>query len=135
MTKEQEYFNYYCLDRMKTVGDDLPISYDDDGLIRKVYYKIGLVAKVKRTVCYILYTEEDFENLVYIPEEYVLEHEQDLRLRVQKKHELFEYLKIIQTMNIFQFLSLLDFTWIYQDFKDIVDYNWLNLNMDSLIEM
>ena len=135
MTREQEYFNAYCLDRMKVIDNDLPIAYNDDGLIRKVYYKIGLVAQIKRTICYILYTEDDFDNFVYIPEEYVLEHEEDLRLHVQKKEELFEHLKVVQTMNIFQFMSMLMFNYIYQDFKDIVDYNWLNLNMDSLIEM
>ena len=135
MSKEQEYFNYYCLDKIKSLDNDFPISYSDDGYIRKVYYKLGLIAQVKKTICYILYTEDNFEDLIYIPEEYVLEHEQDLRLKTQNKEELFEVLKIVQTMNIFQFLSMLNFMYIYQDFKDIVDYNWDNLNMNTLIEM
>ena len=133
MTKEQEFFNAYCLDRMKVIDNELPISYNDEGFIRKIYYKIGLIAKVRNILCYILYTEDDFENFVYIPQEYVLEHELDLRLNVQKKSELFEYLKIVNTTNIFQFISLFTFDYIYQEFKDIVDYNWANLSMDKLI--
>ena len=38
MTREQSYFNYYCLDRLKPLGDELSIAYNDDGYIRKVQY-------------------------------------------------------------------------------------------------
>ena len=135
MTKEHEYFNYYCLDRMKVLDNELPLAYDDEGLIRKIYYKIGLIAQVKHILSYILYTEEDFDNLIYIPCEFVDNNKESLFLYPQNKQDLFEQLKTIQTMNIFQFMSMLTFTYIFEDFKEIVDYNWDNLNMNSLIEM
>lgn len=120
---------------MKYLDDELPVSYKDDGLIRKIYYKIGMIARIKNTLSYILYTEDSFENLVYVSCEYVDNHREHLMLYPQPKNELFDIIKTIQTMNIFQFLSLLNFTYIYEEFKDIVDYNWDNLNMNMLIEM
>ena len=134
MTKEHKYFDYYCLDRLKSIDDELPVSYKDDGMIRKIYYKKGLQAKVKNTPCFILYTEDDFENLIYASCDYINEHMEQLLLYPQEKEDLFSEIKQIQTINIFEFTSMLNFMYIYSNFKDIVDYNWENLGMDSLIE-
>lgn len=135
MTREKQEFEYYCLDRMKLLDNDIPLAYNDDGLIRKFYYKIGLIANIKHRPCYVLYLEDDFDNLTYVSCEFLDNHREDLLLHVQDKDSLFEQLKIIQTMNIFQFASMLNFLYIYEEFKDIIDYNWETLNMNSLIEL
>ncbi len=135
MSKEHQYFNYYCLDRLKTIDDELPISYKDDGLIRKIYYKIGLIAKIKNTRCFILYNEEDFENLTYSSCEFINDHKEDLFLHIQEKRTIKDNIKELNTINIFEFTSLLNFEYIYSEFKDIIDYNWNNLNMDNLVEI
>lgn len=135
MSREHQYFNYYCLDRLKTIDDELPISYKDDGLIRKIYYKIGLIAKIKNTRCFILYTEEDFENLTYSSCEFINDHKEDLFLHIQEKRTIKDNIREINTINIFEFTSLLNFEYIYSEFKDIIDYNWNNLNMDNLVEI
>lgn len=134
MSKEHTYFNYYCLDRIKSIDNDLPVSYKDDGLIRKIYYKIGLIAKIKNSRCFVLYQEDDFENLVYSTCEFVNDNKEDLLLNVQEKSTVKENFKEINTINIFEFVSMLNFEFIYNEFKDIVDYNWNNLNMDNLVE-
>ena len=59
---------------------------------------------------------------------------EQLLLYPQEKEDLFSEIKQIQTINIFEFTSMLNFMYIYSNFKDIVDYNWENLGMDSLIE-
>ena len=135
MSREHKYFNYYCLDRLRSMDNELPISYKDDGLIRKIYYKIGLIAKIKNTRCCILYDEDDFENLVYSSCEFIDNHREELYLNIQDKQTIKENIKEINTINIFEFTSLLNFEYIYSEFKDIIDYNWNNLNMDSLVEI
>lgn len=135
MSKQQEFFNYYCLDRLKLIDNELPLSYIDDGLIRKFYYKIGLISRVKSTISYVLYDEEDFEELTYISCEYADDHRESLMLYPQDKETFFGVVKKIQTINIFQFTSMLNFDYIYSDFKDIIEYNWDTLKMDSLIEI
>ena len=135
MSKEHQYFNYYFLDILKTIDDELPISYKDDGLIRKIYYKIGLIAKIKNTRCFILYNEEDFENLTYSSCEFINDHKEDLFLHIQEKRTIKDNIKELNTINIFEFTSLLNFEYIYSEFKDIIDYNWNNLNMDNLVEI
>ena len=135
MSREHKYFNYYCLDRLKSIDNDLPISYKDDGLIRKIYYKIGLIAKIKNIRCCILYTEEDFENLVYSSCEFIDDHREDLYLNIQDKQTIKDNIREINTMNIFEFTSLLNFEYIFSEFKEIIDYNWNNLDMDNLVEI
>ena len=136
-SKEHEYFNYYCLDKIKPLQEELIISYDEDGLIRKFYYKIGLYAKVKNTYCYILYSEDDntLENLIYLSQDYLNNNREYILLNILSKSEYMENIKSIPTMNIFEFTSLLNFTYIYDEFKSLIDYNWDTLNMNSLIEM
>lgn len=135
MTREHSYFNYYCLDRLKPLGHELTIAYNDDGYIRKVSYHFGLRAKVKNRECYIFYTEDNYEDFIYAPVDYIDEHYESLMLNVQNKEELFSYIKSINTMNIFEFTSLLLFSYIYSDFKDLIDYNWDVLKMNDLIEL
>ena len=135
MSKEHEYFNYYCLDRLQNLDNDIPISYKNDGLIRKIYYKIGLIAKVKQSRCFVFYTENEFENLIYSDCEFINDHREDLYLNVQEQETIKDNFKSINTINIFEFTSLLNFEFIYTDFKGIIDYNWDNLQMDNLIEI
>ena len=49
--------------------------------------------------------------------------------------DLSSIINSIKTINIFEFVSLLDFNNIYQDFKDYLEYNWSRLQMDELIEI
>ena len=135
MTREQSYFNYYCLDRLKPLGDELSIAYNDDGYIRKVQYHFCLKAKIKNKYCYVFYKDDNYEEFIYASVDYIDENYENLMLNVQNKLELFDFIKTIKTMTIFEFTSLLTFTYIYSDFKDLIDYNWDALNMDKLIEI
>lgn len=137
MISAKETFEYYCLDRIKPVSEELNITYRDDGLIRKLYYKIGLRAKVKHVDCFILYTstDDDLDTFVFIPVDYFFDNQARLMLSVIDKEEYMQIIKRINTINIFEFVSLLDFMYIYDDFKEFVEYNWQVLNMDSLIEV
>lgn len=137
MITAKETFQYYCLDRIKPVSEELNITYRDDGLIRKLYYKIGLRAKIKHVDCFILYTstDDDLDSFVFIPVDYFYDNQARLMLSVIDKDEYVKLIKHINTINIFEFVSLLDFMYIYADFKQFVEYNWQVLNMDQLIEV
>lgn len=137
MITAKETFEYYCLDRIKPISEELNITYKDDGLIRKLYYKIGLRAKIKHVDSFILYTEsdEDLDTFVFMPVDYFYDNQARLMLSVIDKDEYIHLIKRMNTINIFEFVSLLDFTNIYNDFKEFVEYNWNVLNMDQLIEV
>lgn len=137
MISAKETFEFYCLDRLKPVSEELNITYRDDGLIRKLYYQIGLRAKIKHVDCFILYTssDDDLDALVFMPVDYFFDNQARLMLSTIEKEEYMQIVKHINTINIFEFVSLLDFTYIYDDFKQFVEYNWQILNMDSLIEV
>ena len=137
MISAKETFEYYCLDRIKPVSEELNITYKDDGLIRKLYYKVGLRAKVKHVDCFILYTatDDDLDTFLFMPVDYFYDNQARLMLSVIDKDEYMTIIKRINTINIFEFVSLLDFMYIYDDFKTFVEYNWQVLSMDSLIEV
>lgn len=133
---KEKIFEYYCLDKTKPITEELNITYSEDGLIRKFYFKTGLRALIKKIDCYILYTstEEDFENLLFIPVDYFYDHFQRLSMSIIPKYEYLETIKQLQSINIFEFTSLLDFMYIFEEFKNLILTNWQRLNMNSLIE-
>lgn len=137
MTKEKQEFDYYCLDRLKAIGEDFPLAYTDGSVVRKLYYKIGLRASIKRQDCFILYTatEDDLEGFTFIPTDIFYNNQKRFYTEILTTTEVKELMKKLPTINIFEFVSLLDFINIYSEFKELVDYNWENLNMDSLIEI
>lgn len=137
MTKEKQEFDYYCLDRLKAIGEDFPLAYTDGSVVRKLYYKIGLRASIKRQDCFILYTatEDDLEGFTFIPTEVFYNNQKRFYTEILTTTEVKELIKKLPAINIFEFVSLLDFVNIYSEFKELVDYNWENLNMDSLIEI
>lgn len=137
MTKEKQEFDYYCLDRLKAIGEDFPLTYTDGSVVRKLYYKIGLRASIKRQDCFILYTatEDDLEGFTFIPTDIFYNNQKRFYTEILTTTEVKELMKKLPAINIFEFVSLLDFINIYSEFKELVDYNWENLNMDSLIEI
>ena len=137
MTKEKQEFDYYCLDRLKAIGEDFPLAYTDGSVIRKLYYKIGLRASIKRQDCLIKYTatEDDLEGFTFIPTDVFYNKQKRFYTEILTTTEVKELIKKLPAINIFEFVSLLDFVNIYSEFKELIDYNWENLNMDSLIEI
>ena len=137
MTKEKQEFDYYCLDRLKAIGEDFPLAYTDGSVARKLYYKIGLRASIKRQDCLIKYTatEDDLEGFTFIPTDVFYNKQKRFYTEILTTTEVKELIKKLPAINIFEFVSLLDFVNIYSEFKELIDYNWENLNMDSLIEI
>ncbi|MEE3344058.1 MAG: hypothetical protein VZS44_08210 [Bacilli bacterium] len=137
MTREQQEWEYYCLDRCKPISEEFTITYDDGGCLHKTLYKIGLKANIKHTECYCLYTESenDLDTFLFIPVEIYNNYQKSFFFDIFKLDDIKELIKSIKTINIFEFTSLLDFTNIYQDFKDLVEENWNILKMDNLIEI
>lgn len=137
LTPQHEEFNYYCVDRLKSIDEWLPISYTDGDIIKKIRYKIGLRAVIKHQDCFILYTEsdQDLEEFIYIDTEEYYNNQHRFFTDILSITEVKELIKKLKTINIFEFTSLLDFTNIYDEFKDFIESNWLNLDMDNLIEL
>ena len=136
MERPIDVFNYYCLDRIKPITEELYITYSDDGLLRKTYYKIGLIAFVKKIDCFVLYTatDEDLNAFIFIPVEFFYDNYQHFMTDIISKDEFKNSIRMVHTINIFEFASLLDFTYIYNEFKELLEYNWEALNMNQLIE-
>lgn len=137
MTNEQREFDCYCLDRLRPPEDQLPITYMDHGIIKKILYKIGLRAKIKHEDCFILYTESDrdIDEFAYIKLNTYNEYIARIYSSIISDEERQSIIKIMKTINIYQFVSLLNFIYIYEEFKDLIEKNWAELNMDSLIEI
>lgn len=135
MTEQQRQFNYYCLDRIRNFDDELRVAYKDEDTIRKLNYRIGIEARIKHTNCYVLYLEDNFDDLVYVSKEFVDDHREDLFLHTQEKEVFIQEFKHLPRINIFQFVSMMTFIYIYEYFKSIIDYNWNYLNLDSLVEI
>lgn len=137
MTAQQKTFNYYCLDRCKPYTNEFTITYNDGSIIRKKLFKIGLRTNIKHIDSFCLYTEtdQDFDAFMFIPTELFYDNQWKFFQEVLTIDELKSLITTIKTINIFQYLSLLEFTNIYQDFKEFVESNWLYLNMDDLIEI
>lgn len=137
MTKQLQEFNYYCLDRISFLSNDLRIAYIVDGVIRKLRFKIGLRAKIKRRECFILYTEteEDLDQFMYIDVDSYFDNERRFFTDIFSVEEKKEIIKQLNTINIFEFLSMLNFISIDKDFYCLVENNWTNLDMDNLIEL
>lgn len=136
-TRQHQEFNYYCLDRLKPLSEELPITYNDGNIIRKKLYKIGLRTNIKHQDCFVLYTEseEDLDRFVYITTDNFYDYQESFFNDVFTISDLKEIVKTILTINIFEYASLLDFTYIYNDFKEFIESNWLYLDMDNLIEL
>lgn len=137
MERPIDVFNYYCLDRIKPITEELYITYSDDGLLRKMRYKIGLRALVKKIDCFVLYTatDEDLNAFIFIPVEFFYDNYHHFLTDVISKEEFKNSLRVLHTINIFEFTSLLDFTYIYSEFKELLEYNWEALSMNQLIEI
>lgn len=137
MSKQQQEFNCYCLDRCKPVSEELPIAYDDGCVITKVRYKIGLRAMIRRRECFVLFTEseDDLNGFTYISADHFYDNQERFFTEVISFEEFKELIKKLPNINIFEFVSLLSFINIYADFKNFVDANWEILNMDNLIEI
>ena len=137
LTRQHQEFNYYCLDRCKPVSEEFPITYNDGNIIRKIRYKVGLRTKIKHQDCFVLYTEsdDDLENFTYIAAEIFYEYQQRFFNDIFPLSEIKDLVKTLKTINIFEYTSLLEFTYIYDDFREFVEYNWNALDMDNLIEI
>lgn len=137
MTKQQEEFECYCLDRLKPIGDDFPIAYNDGSVIKKLYYKIGLIANIKHQECFILYTasDQDLEGFTFITKDAFYDNQKRFYTEILTITELKSMIKTLPAINIFEFTSLLQFSTIYAEFKEILENNWDILEMDSLIEI
>lgn len=137
MTRQQEEFNCYCLDRLEPFENDIKLTYQEDNIIKKTLYKIGLKARIKHHECFVLYTNStnDFDQFLYIDVDAYYENQRRFFNDILSSLEVQELIKKIKTINIFEFTSLLDFTNIYDEFKELIDDNWTTLDMDSLIEI
>lgn len=137
MTRQQKEFDCYCLDRCKPIFDDIVFAYDDGAIIRKVKYKIGLRANIKHCDSLLLYTESDadLEKLIYIAVDEFYDNQRRFFSEILSIDEIKELFKQLVTINIFEYTSLLDFNCIYDEFKELVEYNWEVLDMDNLIEV
>lgn len=137
ITKQQQEFEYYCLDRCKPLSEEFTVTYSDGSIIRKLLYKIGLRASIKHRDCYCLYTEteKDMDNFLFIPVEKYEDYQKRFFFDVFNLEDLKSIISSIKTINIFEFTSLLEFNNIYQDFKEFVESNWETLDMDNLIEI
>ena len=137
MTKQQQEFEYYCLDRCKPIAENVTITYKEDNVIKKLYFKVGLRADIKHVDCFCLYTESDrdLDAFVYIYSDLFFDYYERFLTGILSKEEVDTLFIKIRTINIFEFTSLLAFNDIYQDFKDFLEYNWEVLNMDKLIEL
>jgi hypothetical protein len=137
LTKPHQEFNYYCLDRLKPLTEELRVTYNDGNVIRKVLYKIGLRADIKHQECFILYTESDsdLDEFLYIDAEDFYNNQRRFFTEILSIAEVKELIKSLKTINIFEFASLLEFTNIYEDFQAFIENNWAVLDMDNLIEI
>lgn len=137
MTPQQKEFSCYCLDRLKVNELDFCVTYSDDTVIRKQYYKVGLRADIRHRDCFILYTEseKDLDEFIYINAEEFYDNQKRFFQDLFSKEEVNELFKKITTINIFEFTSLLKFNNIYEDFQDYIKQNWVVLDMDNLIEI
>jgi len=137
LTKQHQEFNYYCLDRLKPLTEELRVTYNDGSVIRKVLYKIGLRADIKHQECFILYTEsdQDLDEFIYIGAEEFYENQRRFFTDILSVEEVREIIKKLSTINIFEFTSLLEFTNIYEEFQLFIENNWEVLDMDNLIEL
>lgn len=137
LTKQHEEFKYYCLDRCKPLSEEIKITYNDGNIIRKILYKIGLRTSIKHQDCFVLYTEsdDDLNNFIYIAVETFYNYQQRFFNDIFSLSEIKDIIKVLPNINIFEYTSLLDFNYIYNDFKEFVEYNWLTLDMDNLIEI
>lgn len=137
ITAQHQEFNYYCLDREKPVSEEFVVTYNDGSVIKKILYKIGLRANIKHEDCFVLYTESesDLDDFIFIPTETFYNYQESFFTSIFSIEEIKTLIKRIKTINIFEFTSLLDFTNIYGDYKDFLESNWSNLNMDELIEI
>lgn len=138
-TREQEEFDCYCLDRIKLVSNEspFPVAYSDGVIIKKLIYKVGLKATIKKQECFILYTEsdEDLECFAFIPVDRFFDNQKRFYTEVFEQSELNEIIRKLSAINIFQFTSLLEFNTIYEEFKELLEENWQQLQMDNLIEI
>ena len=137
MTKQHEEFNYYCLDRIQPFENDIKLAYSDGSIIKRLLFKIGLKAKIKHVDCFILYTDsdQDLEQFIYIESATYFDNQRRFFNDVFSIAEMKTIIKCIKTINIFEFVSLLDFTHIYQEFQNYIENNWDILDMDNLIEI
>ena len=136
MTDQYREFNYYCLDRLKPLTEELRIAYNDGNIIKKILFKVGLRATIKHQDCFILYTdsEEDLDQFVYIAADTFFNYQWRFFNEILSLNEFKELIRRLTTINIFEYTSLLDFNFIYNEFKQLVEYNWETLNMNKLIE-
>ena len=137
ITAQHQEFNYYCKKKKKPVSEEFVVTYNDGSVIKKILYKIGLRANIKHEDCFVLYTESesDLDDFIFIPTETFYNYQESFFTSIFSIEEIKTLIKRIKTINIFEFTSLLDFTNIYGDYKDFLESNWSNLNMDELIEI
>ena len=137
MSRQEQEFDCYCLDRCKPLTEELPIAYNNGTNITKVKYKIGLRAMIRKRDCFILYTEseEDLNGFTFITTENFYDNQRRFYTDIIPFEDFRELIKWLPNINIFEFTSLLDFVNIYEEFMNLVKGNWTTLNMDNLIEI
>ena len=133
MSKAQDYFNYYCLDKTRDADSSLTIAYRDNTEIKKFPYKIGFISRVRQCISYILYKEEDIDNLFYVSCDYIDNNLERLLLYPIDKEEYDVEFKYLGNITLSEFTSLLDFNIIYEDLKSFIDTEWNNFRMDDLL--
>lgn len=113
------------------------MAINDGNIIKRVVYKVGLKAKIKHEDCFILYTnsDKDLYQFIYIGVDTYYKNQRRFFNEILPIIEAKEIIKNIKTINIFQFVSLLNFINIYDDFKLFVEQNWDVLDMNDLIEL
>ena len=125
VTREKKEFEYYCLDRLKPLCEEFPVSYKEGGVIKKLRYKVGLRASIKHEDCFILYTEsdDDLERFTFIRTETFYNYQKKFYTETITVTEMKEVIETLPNINIFEFTSLLNFINIYSDFKDLIENN------------
>lgn len=139
MTREQQEFEYYCLDRIMPLTEEFPVVYKDGDILRKLYFKVGLKAKIKHIDCIVIYSavnfEDNLERFMFIPADIFYDNQKRFFTEVLTAEEVKTMIKILPAINIFEYTSLLEFTKIYKEYKELVEENWEKLDMNNLIEI
>lgn len=131
MSENKELFDNYCLDKFQEEDVLYPIKYRvNDDIIRRVDYNFAFKDKVKGDLCYVLFNEDDEEDVyfTYVPVDCV--EENDMVLFVDENTPI----RKVKSMTIYEYASLLSFKDIYNIIKKDIDKKWDEVGMDELIE-
>ena len=72
---------------------------------------------------------------MFIPADIFYDNQKRFFTEVLTVEEVKTMIKILPAINIFEYTSLLEFTKIYKEYKELVEENWEKLDMNNLIEI